>query len=177
MDCIKNRRSIRKFTTEPVCGDVLRSVVEAASYAPSWKNAQSVRYIAVSDKTLLAEIAEKCVMGFAYNQKTILNAPLLVLVTTVSFRSGFDRDGAFSTSKGTHWESFDAGIATQTFCLAAYELGLGTTILGIYDEEQVIKAVRVPENQKVSAMIAVGYAAEMPTMPKRKNVDDLLTIC
>lgn len=100
---------------------------------------------------------------------------MLILVTTVSPRSGFERDGSPSTSKGTHWESFDAGIATQTFCLAAHEEGLGTVIMGIYDEAKVIEVAKVPEGQKVSAMVAVGYADESPAMPRRKSVNEVLS--
>ena len=101
---------------------------------------------------------------------------MLVIITTISPRSGFERDGSPSTSKKTHWESFDAGIATQTFCLAAYDAGLGTVIMGIFDEDKVIKAVGVPEGQKVSAMVALGYADEEPAMPKRKSVGELLIL-
>ena len=100
---------------------------------------------------------------------------MLILVTTVSPRSGFERDGSPSTSKGSHWESFDAGIATQTFCLAAHEEGLGTVIMGIYDEAKVIEVAKIPEGQKVSAMVAIGYADETPIIPKRKSADELLS--
>ena len=49
-------------------------------------------------------------------------------------------------------------------------------ILGIYDEAKVIEAAGVPEGQKVSALIPVGYPAEEPQAPKRKEVADLLTV-
>jgi len=176
MECIKGRRSVRNFKPDAVSDVLLKQVVEAASYSPSWKNSQSVRYLAIADIGLKTKLAEECVMGFEYNKKTILKAPMLVLVTTVSARSGFERDGSFSTDKGTHWESFDAGIATQTFCLAAHEQGLGTVILGIYDEDKVMETAGVPKDQKVSAMVAVGFPDEMPAMPKRKSVDELLSI-
>lgn len=177
MECIKERRSIRKFKPDDVSDTVLMQLVEAASFSPSWKNSQTVRYLAIADHELKTKIAEECVMGFEYNKKTILGAPVLVLVTTVSPRSGYERDGSFSTSKGTHWESFDAGIATQTFCLAAHEQGLGTVVLGIYDEDKTLEVANVPEGQKVSAMVAIGYPDEAPVMPKRKGVDELLTVC
>ncbi len=45
-------------------------------------------------------------MDFAYNQKTASHAPALVILTTITGRSGYERDGSFSTSKGTHWQSF-----------------------------------------------------------------------
>lgn len=113
-------------------------------------------------------------MDFEYNKKTILGAPVLILVTTLTPRSGFERDGTPSTSKGTHWESFDAGIATQTLCLAAHEEGLGTMVMGVYDEDKVIETAKIPAGQKVSAMVAIGYADELPAMPKRKSADEIL---
>ncbi len=50
LECIKTRRSIRKFTEQPVTEDEVRQVVEAAAFAPSWKNTQIARYIVVTDK-------------------------------------------------------------------------------------------------------------------------------
>ena len=69
----------------------------------------------------------------------------------------------------------DAGIASQSFCLAAYEQGLGSVILGIFDDAKVASILEIPENQEVAALIAVGYPDEAPTAPKRKPVEDLLS--
>lgn len=176
MKCVTERRSIRKFKPDAVSETLLKQVVEAASYAPSWKNSQTVRYVAISGTGLKTKIAEECVSNFEHNKNIILGAPMLVLITTVSARSGYERDGSFSSGKGTHWESFDAGIAAQTFCLAAHEKGLGTVIMGIYDEDKIISAAGVAPGQKVSAIVAVGFPDEAPVLPKRKSVDELLTI-
>lgn len=175
MQCIRTRRSVRKFKPDAVSEDALRGIIEAAACAPSWKNAQPTRYIAITNEAMKKELAEKATSGFAPNGTIITGAPVVLLVTTVSPRSGFERDGSFSTDKGTHWESFDAGIAAQTLCLAAHDAGLGTVILGIFDEAIVKEIARVPDGQKVSALIALGYAAETPAMPRRKTVDELLT--
>lgn len=174
-ECIRTRRSVRAFTEQPVTKEELEEVIGLAAYAPSWKNTQTARYIAISSPEIKKAIADECVMGFSFNQNTIHGAPLLVAVTTVNARSGYERDGSFSTSKGTHWQSFDAGIAAQTFCLAAHEIGLGTVIMGIYDEEKVIETLHVPEEQSVSALIAVGHYDQEPQAPKRKSVDELLS--
>jgi nitroreductase len=175
-DCITTRRSIRKFTDKKVTADTIEKIVSLASYAPSWKNSQTTRYIAVLDPYLKASLANDCMMGFEYNVITASGAPAMVVVTTVNGRSGYERDGRATTSKGSHWQSFDAGIATQTFCLAAHELGLGTVIMGIFDENKVAELVGVPEGQSVSALIAIGYPADEPQAPKRKSVEELLTI-
>ena len=47
-DCIKGRRSIRKFKEQPIDRELLSEIIETASYAPSWKHTQITRYIAVT---------------------------------------------------------------------------------------------------------------------------------
>ncbi len=175
MTCIKERRSIRKYRHEAVEHDKLLRVAETAAYAPSWKNTQVVRYIVIENRKMIDKIADECVMGFAYNAATIKNAPALVVVTYIAGRSGFERDGSFSTGKEDRWEVFDAGIATQTFCLAAHNEGFGTVIMGIFDEAKVAQAAGVPDGQKVAALVPIGYADESPALPKRKTAEELLS--
>ena len=111
--CIKERRSIRKFKTDKVDRDTIGEIVSAASYAPSWKNTQITRYVVVEDESVKKKIAEECVLGFTYNTKTILNAPQLVVVSYVTGRSGFEKDGTYTTSKEDRWENFDTGRNTE----------------------------------------------------------------
>ena len=115
-------------------------------------------------------------MGFAGNQAIIENCPVLIVETIVHGRSGFERDGSYSTTKEDRWEVFDAGIAAQTLCLAAQEMGLGTVIMGIFDEQKLAETVGIPEGQIAAALIAVGYPDIQPQAPRRKTVEDLLTI-
>ena len=96
-------------------------------------------------------------------------------MTFIKGRSGFERDGSFSTKKEDRWQMFDVGVACQTFCLAAHEAGLGTVILGIWDEDGITKLLDIPENQELAALIAIGYPDIAPEAPKRKSVEDLLT--
>jgi len=172
-ECIKGRRSIRTFTDAPVSHELLASIVETASYSPSWKNTQITRYIAVEGDTK-AKLAE-CTSIWRGNGNIMNQAPMVIAVTYVTGRCGYERDGSFSTPKGDHWEMYDAGIASQTFCLAAHEAGLGTVIMGLFDEEDAAKVISLPEGQKLAALIAIGYPAESPVAPKRKTVDDLLS--
>ena len=105
------------------------------------------------------------------------DAPVLVATTIVDKRSGFERDGSFSTARQDNWQAFDNGIATQTFCLAAHEKGLGTVIMGLYDINKAQEIINVPQGQLLMAIIAVGYPAQDPPVPKKKTVEDLLTFC
>ena len=172
--CIRTRRSVRKFEDRPVPHEIVNEIIGDSAMAPSWKNCQPVRYIAVEDPALKEKIASECVMDVQYNANTIRRCPLLMVIAIVHGRSGFERDGAFSTSKEDRWEMFDAGIATQTLCLSAHDRGIGSVVMGIFDEDKLAQVLQLPEGQIVGGLVAMGYPAETPATPKRKAVEDLL---
>ncbi len=176
IECVKSRRSVRKFLDKKVPQEEIKEIIEIASFSPSWKNTQIVRYTYVEDKNKLENIAENHVLGFTFNTATIKNAPAMIVVTMIEKRSGFEKDGSFSTPKEDRFEMFDAGVASQTFCLAANDRGLGTVILGYFDEVEIKKILDIPNEQKIACLIPIGYPAETLAAPKRKTVDDLLTI-
>ena len=175
-EVLQNRRSIRKYTSQPVTQEQIEEIIALARFAPSWKNSQTARYHVIFNQELKNQIAEQGTCDFSKNKLNIQNAPCLVILTTVDGVAGYNPDGSFTTSKGTHWQSFDAGIACQTFCLTAYEKGLGTLIMGIYDENKIRKILNLPETESVSALIAVGYETEHPNAPKRKNTSEITEI-
>ena len=173
-ECITGRRSIRQFQESPVPHDVLEQIVETASFAPSWKNTQVTRYIAV-EGALKDRIATECTSDYPKNGEHMAGAPMLIAVTALNKRSGYERDGSYSTSKKDGWKMFDAGIATEAFCLAAHEMGLGTVVLGIFDEAKAASLLELPQDRELIAMIPIGYPAEAPVAPRRKPLEDLLS--
>ncbi len=177
LEAIRSRRSIRKFQEKKVPREILEQIVSEAAWAPSWKNTQTARYRVVEDPELRRTIAEEYTLGFAYNTGTLTRAPQVVVLTAVKGRSGMEKDGSCSTSKGESWLMFDAGTAAQTFCLAAWEHGVGSVIMGIFDPDQVAALLHIPENETVVALIPIGYPDEEPNAPKRKPVEELLHFC
>ena len=173
LECIKTRRSIRKFKPDPVDHATLESLIGAASYSPSWKNTQITRYIAIEDSSILDKIVTDYTPDF--NAKIIKQAPMLIAVTFKKGRCGFERDGSYSTKKEDRWQMFDAGICAQSFCLAAKEQGLGTVIMGIFDEDGIASLLDIPKEQELAALIAVGYPAIEPEAPQRRSLEDLRT--
>ena len=173
-ECIKSRRSIRSFKNTLVSREIIQDIVKTASYAPSWKNTQIVRYVVVEDPELLERIAMEGTMGFTWNQKIIQKAPQLVVLTYITGRCGYEKDGSFSTPKEDRWEMFDAGIAAQTFALAAHDQGVGSVIMGIFDEGAIGNILEIPENQKIGAILAIGYLDIEPSAPARKEVETLV---
>lgn len=172
-ECIIGRRSIRQFTDQPISHELLEQIVETASYAPSWKHTQIVRYIAVEGETKYKLAA--CTSTFPGNGKIMANAPMVIAVTIIKGRSGFERDGSYTTQRGDSWQMFDAGVASEAFCLAAYEQGLGTVIMGIFDQKEAAELLQIPDDRDLIALIPIGYPAESPAAPRRKSVEDLLS--
>ena len=175
IECIESRRSVRKFQDKSIPTELLYEIVETARFAPSWKNTQIARYHVVLNPALKEKIANDCVLDFKFNTKTLSKAPAIVIVSYVTERCGYEKDGSFSTSKGDRWEMFNAGIAAQTFCLSAHAKGIGTCIMGIFDEYKIAELLGLPENQKVGAIIAAGYPDEEPVAPPRKGADYIMT--
>ncbi|MCQ2498206.1 MAG: nitroreductase family protein [Lachnospiraceae bacterium] len=174
IECIKGRRSIRKFKPVAVDHSIIENIVEAASFSPSWKNTQIARYYIV-EGDLKDKVASESTLAFPHNGEIIKQAPMLVVMAFVKSRSGFERDGSYTTNKKDGWQMFDTGIATQSFTLAAHEAGLGTVIMGIFDDAVVSSILEIPDTQEVACLIPIGYPDEAPTAPKRKEVSDLLT--
>ena len=173
-ECIRGRRSIRKFKADAVDHELLKQVIETASYAPSWKHTQITRYIAV-EGALKDKIADEGTQTFPNNGNIIKNAPVLIAVTVIKGRSGYERDGSFTTDRGDGWQMFDAGIASQTFCLAAHEAGLGSVIMGIFDRAVITDLLQIPDDRELVALIPIGYPDEEPVAPRRKPVDELIS--
>ena len=88
-ECIKGRRSIRKFKDTSIDHQVLEDIIETASYAPSWKHTQIVRYIAV-EGALKDKIGSECTSMFPNNGTIIQNAPMLIAVTVIKNRCGYE---------------------------------------------------------------------------------------
>lgn len=175
IEMIKERRSVRNFKDEKVSRETMTQIVELCRWAPSWANFQVARYTISDNEEIIARIAQQGVKNFAYNMKTLVNAKGVAVISYVKGKSGklnYDIDDC-STSQS--WEVFDAGIATQTFCLAAHALGVGTCIFGVIDSQAIAQIVELPENETVAALVVYGYeeGEHAPATP-RKTVEEII---
>jgi nitroreductase len=174
---IKERRSVRKYKKEKVDRKTMKEIVDIARWAPSWANYQIARYTLVDTDETIKKLATDGVKGFVYNIKTLENAQGVAVLSFVKGKSGKldENKDEYATSKAHVWEVFDAGIACQTFCLAAHAKGVGTCIFGVIDEESIAQIVGLPEEETVAALIAYGYEdGPHPAATPRKNVDEIL---
>ena len=172
-ECIKGRRSIRTFKPDAVAPELIRELIETTSYSPSWKNTQPVRYIVIDDPALKERMARECIPGQGFNTKTINRAAALAVIAYVPGLSG-QGDAPLTESQAAGWEMFDAGIAAQTFCLAARDLGIGTCILGIFDVGAAGRLLEL-EGLRPACLIAMGYPEQWKNGPGRKETEELLS--
>lgn len=173
-ECIKTRRSVRRFEDRPVERETIQKIVDAAIWAPSWKNSQTPRYTVVDKREIIDDIAENGCCDFAFNTKTLKQTPVLIVVSYVKGICGFEKDGSYSTDKKEGWQMFDAGVAAQTFALAAHAQGVGTVILGIYDAAYIQEKLGIPQTEEVAVLLAAGYEKFTPDAPIRKTAEDVL---
>lgn len=172
MEAIKSRRSVRKYTTDPISDSDIETVLDAARWAPSWANTQCARWIVVKDpdtKSRLADILSP------RNPATdaVRTVPVVLVACAQTGRAGFKR-GEAMTDKGDYWYMFDVASASQSLMLAAVELGLATVHVGTFDARKAEGILGVPEGIRVVELIPLGHPAEQLEGPGRKELGEIV---
>jgi len=164
-ECIKGRRSIRAFTSDPVKEEDLKKILEAAIHAPSAGNLQSWEFVIVRDKDRKLQLARA-----ALNQTFIAEAPVVIVVCANLTRSG----RIYGERGRTLYCIQDTAAAIQNILLTAYALGYGTCWVGAFREEAASKILKLPPDVRPVAIIPIGRPAERPAprprMPLNKVV-------
>src|SRR4030042_6176089 len=143
-EAIMNRRSIRRMKSDPIDEETLGKVLEAARWAPSWKNTQCWRFVVVRDNSTRSEIADCMISGRSGENPSanaIKQAPVLIVACAELGKSGLNA-GDFATDKGD-WYMYDVALAMQILVLEAPSLGLGTVHLGLFDARKVAEILGV----------------------------------
>ncbi len=140
------RRSIRKYTDQPVSKEDIRILLEAAMAAPSASNRKPWRFIVITERRTLDALAEAHPYG-----KMLFEAPLCISVC------------GDLTEMEQFWVQ-DCSAATENLLLAATALGLGAVWLGVYPNQERVVAVRqilgLPETITPLNLISIGHPAE-----------------
>lgn len=171
-DVLEQRRSIRKFKPGSITKDQMEELVHASQMAPSWKNSQTARYyVATSEEgmnKIRAGLPER-------NAHHTIHAAALFVMTFKKDRSGFMQNGSPDNEVGNGWGFYDNGLATENLLLKAYDMGFGTIVMGIRDEQILRKQCQIPADEIITSVIALGIPDIHPTAPKRKEVSEIIT--
>lgn len=156
----KIRQSDRKYKEQSVEREKIMQCLETARISPSANNSQPWKFVVVDDYAIKEQLAE-CSIGLGMNKFTH-QCPVIVAVV-------LEKQNFMSTIgsmiKNKDYSLFDLGIAVNQFCLQAADLGLGTCIIGWFDEKKIKKILGV-RNRRIPLLISLGY----PDAPTRDKV-------
>jgi nitroreductase len=167
------RRSVRKYQTKAVEPEKLQALIEAVRMAPSASNTQPWKLILVDDAAVKEQVARATFSNAVPFNKFTLEAPVIA-VLAVEKHSVLTQ--LVGWMKKRPFYLMDIGIAAAQFCLQATELGLGTCILGWFDEAEVKKILKIPRAIHVGLLITVGYEAEnLPVHAKVRKAAEVMS--
>lgn len=172
LEAINTRKSIRRFLDTPVEKEKIQALLEAAIRAPSAMNKQCWRFVAVTNKETIAQLA-KCNMVF---NGWLKDAPAIIVALA-------DPDESADMNDLPYY-MWDSALAMHTLVLAATDMGLGTCYLAAYNEDKVKELLGIPEDLRVVCMTPLGYPTEkrsvgeklmkaMAGSSKRKPVEEV----
>lgn len=169
---INKRQSVRKYTNKPVDREIISLLVEAVHVAPSACNSQPWKLIIVDEPGLKNEVAKATFSKTVSFNKFVLEAPVLAVFVIEKAKLIAQIGGKI---KNQEYPQYDIGIAAEHFCLQAAELGLGTCMLGWFNEKKIQKLLNIPSKRKVGLVISLGYPPEDYKQRKkiRKPIEEI----
>lgn len=162
LQLVLSRQSDRAYDKErPVETEKLERILEAGRLAPSACNAQPWKFVVITDRELAVKIG-KAASGLGMN-KFAKDAPVHILVVEESANITSMLGGKV---KDKHFPLIDIGIAAAHITLAAESEGLGSCMIGWFDEKEMKRLAGIPSSKRVLLDITIGY----PVKEKRKKM-------
>ncbi len=167
----KARQSDRAYdVSRPVEAEKIERIMEAACFAPSACNAQPWKFVVVTDPELAVKVG-KAAAGLGMN-KFAKDAPVHVLVVEepaniTSFLG--------SRIKDKYFPLVDIGIVAAHIALAAEDEGLGSCILGWFDEKGIKRLVGIPASRRLLLDITIGYPLKGKRVKSRKGLEKVVS--
>jgi nitroreductase len=165
-EAIEKRRSIRKFKPDPIKDEDLRKILEAGRLAPSGGNRQPWYFIVVRDLE-----TKRALSIAANNQKFIADAGAVIVALGDLSASPAKMPYKLSSTRMPHLQ--DPMIAVEHMVLASTAIGYGTCWIGAFNQEEVKKILKIPENLAVVALLPIGVPDESPSPRPRKAFKEI----
>jgi nitroreductase len=172
-ELINVRQSVRKYCDKPVEREKIEKIIEAVHLAPSACNSQPWKIIIVDERGLKNEVARATFSKTIAFNKFAVQAPVIAVLVIEKAKLIAQIGGSI---KSMEYPQIDIGIAAAHFCLQAAELGLGTCMIGWFDEKKLKPLLNIPEKRKIGLVITLGYPPEDYKM-RKKIRKPLLEIC
>jgi nitroreductase len=162
-DCIKTRRSIRKYKDMPVDWDKVSRILDAGKYAPSAGNIQNWKFIVARKEEVRKKLAKA-----SFDQEWMIDAPVHIVIVAEPQKAE-----RFYGARGERLYTIqNCAAVIQNMLLVATELGLGSCWVGAFDETKIKSALNLPEFAIPQAIITIGHKDEDPDMPPRVELEN-----
>jgi nitroreductase len=168
LELIISRQSDRKYSDKPVEKEKLDRILEAGRMAPSACNAQPWKFIVVTEPKLIGMIAEAASARLIGMNSFVAQAPVHIIV--VREKPNFSSKVG-GTIKNKDYSLIDIGIASENISLQARAEGLGSCIIGWFDEKMLRKLLTIPRSKRVELIITLGYSLSTLREKKRKPAE------
>ncbi|MCD6306791.1 MAG: nitroreductase family protein [Deltaproteobacteria bacterium] len=171
MNIVKGRRSVRKYQDKDIPEKDLNQILESVRWSPSWANTQCWEVIVIRDpkvKKRVQEILPKSNPA----AKHLTEAPVILVLCAKLASSGYYKGEV--TTKFGDWFMFDLGIAAQSICLTACDLGIGSVIVGLFEHDRVARELGVPQGYELAVLIPLGYPTKESEAPKRREISEFV---
>lgn len=181
LELVNTRKSVRAYRNEPVPRETISRCIEAARLAPSACNAQPWHFVAADDSALCLKVGAAAHTPLERMNLFAAGAPVIVALVAEP-PTATVRTGALLMDR--QYTLIDIGIAAEHFCLQAAEEGLGTCMLGWFDEPKVKRLLGIPMRKRIGLLITLGFSAESgsaagpdraPAPKRRKSLETILS--
>ena len=162
----KTRQSVRAYRDKQVEREKLERCIKAAAYAPSACNAQPWSFVIVDDPELKENVAKQTYGKIAAFNKFTAQSPVLIAIV-VEKDNIIAKMGGIVKKKPYYY--FDTGIACEHICLQAVEEGLGTCIIGWFNEQKIKELLDIPNAKEIALLLSIGYPADTEIKPKKRK--------
>lgn len=154
---IKQRQSVRRYQDKPVEREKIDKIIEAVHLAPSACNSQPWKLIIVDEPELKEQVARATFNDIISFNRFALEAPVIAVLVIEKAKLIAQIGGNIKNQEYPH---YDIGIAAAHFCLQAAELGMGTCMIGWFNERKIKKLLNVPDKLRIGLVITLGYAPD-----------------
>jgi nitroreductase len=183
---VKNRRSVRKFKSDPVPEAKIRQIIDAARMAPTSGNQQPWKFLVIRDRKVIDQIMEGCVIAVMthYEAKPGATETREQYAEKVrkSLSSGYFSAPVFiviltdNNSKYPDYNHWDGPLAAGYLMLAARASGYGTVFITDAIPDNVTKEVlQIPDNYTRVCITPLGVPSEWPATPPKKDLNEMIS--
>jgi nitroreductase len=172
LDLILSRQSDRKYSDKPIEKEKLNRIIEAGRMSPSANNEQAWKFIVVTEPELLSKTADAATAKLLKMNSFVEQAPVQIIIVRESPNFSSKIGAAV---KNKDYSLIDIGIAAENICLQAMAEGIGSCMIGWFDERRIKKLLGIPRSKRVELIITLGYSLSEKREKRRKPAEETVS--